>query len=121
MISGLALLLLLALVSASPLERRTEVCGEFQTVASGSYSLLTNLWGTSGATSGTQCSTLKSVHGQTVKWVTKWTWEGSEGIKSFSNIQLDEGLNQQLSAISSMPVRSMLHFVVRIFVLRSML
>ncbi|KAF8554493.1 glycoside hydrolase family 12 protein [Imleria badia] len=105
MISGLTLLLLLPLVFASPLERRANmVCGKFDSLSYGSYSLLNNLWGMDNTTTGEQCSTLKSVRDQSVKWFTQWTWaEGGHDIKSFSNIQLDEGINQQLSAISSMP------------------
>jgi xyloglucan-specific endo-beta-1,4-glucanase len=106
MISWSALLLLLPLVSASVLQlRATTVCGQYDTVAAGSYTLYTDLWGEGGATSGSQCSTLESVDGDTVAWSTEWTWTGGTGIKSFSNIQLDVGINQQLSAITTMPVR----------------
>jgi xyloglucan-specific endo-beta-1,4-glucanase len=123
MISWLALLLLLPLVSASPLERRanTAACGQFDTITSGSYSLLTNLWGESAATSGWQCSTLESVQSNSVTWSTEWTWADETCIKSFSNIQLNAGLNQQLSAIATMQVRSVRHIVSRIFPLRLML
>ena len=105
MISWPALLLLLPLVSASPLERRasTAACGQFDTITSGSYSLLTNLWGESA--SGSQCSTLESVQSNTVTWSTEWTWADEIGIKSFSNIQLNAGINQKLSAITTMQVR----------------
>ncbi|KAI9566135.1 glycoside hydrolase family 12 protein [Boletus coccyginus] len=97
------LLLLLPLVSASPLERSAQTaCGQFDTIKSGSYSLLTNHWGVSSATSGSQCSTLESVKGNTVEWSTEWSWSCETGIKSFSNIQLNTGVNQKLSAISSM-------------------
>ncbi|KAH0828664.1 glycoside hydrolase family 12 protein [Lanmaoa asiatica] len=104
MVSLSALLLLLPLVSAFPLERRaTKVCGKFDTIQSGPYTLLANLWGESTATSGAQCSILESLDGNSVKWYTKWNWTGGTGVKSFSNIQLDVGINQPLSAITSMP------------------
>lgn len=110
MISWLPLLLLFPFVFSLPLERRAAshmACGKFETIPSGkSYSLLTNLWGESTASSGSQCSTLHSVLDGTVKWSTEWTWSGEDTIKSFSNIQLNRGINQQLSAITSMPVRS---------------
>lgn len=106
MISCSALLLLLPLVSASALQRRaTTLCGQYDSVTSGSYTLFTDLWGEGGATSGSQCSTLESVNGDTVVWSTEWSWTGGTGIKSFSNIQLNAGINQQLSAITTMPVR----------------
>ncbi|KAG9318317.1 glycoside hydrolase family 12 protein [Chiua virens] len=97
-------LLLLLLVSVSGSWRRsTTVCGAQDTVTSGSYSLSTNLWGESGATSGRQCSTLESVYGNIVAWYTNWTWTGGTGVKSFSNIQLNTGINRQLSEITTIP------------------
>lgn len=84
----------------------TVYCGQWDSVAAGSYSLLLDLWGESGATSGSQCSHLTSIDGSTVSWTTNWTWVGGTGVKSFSNIQLNEGINTQVSAISSMPVCS---------------
>lgn len=83
-------------------------CGQWDSVAAGSYSLLLDLWGESGATSGSQCSHLTSLDGSTVSWTTNWTWVGGTGVKSFSNIQLNEGINTQVSAISSMPVSSII-------------
>ena len=80
-------------------------CGQWDTVTAGSYSLLLDLWGESGATSGSQCANLVSLDGSTVAWTTNWTWVGGSGVKSFSNVQLNEGINTQLSAIESMPVR----------------
>ncbi|KII85971.1 glycoside hydrolase family 12 protein [Plicaturopsis crispa FD-325 SS-3] len=107
---SLFLLPLLPLISASPLAApRADIdtsyhCGQWDTVAVGStYTLNLDLWGESGATSGSQCSALTSVSGSTVAWVTNWTWTGGTGVKSFSSMQLDAGINQQLSAISSIP------------------
>lgn len=115
------MLALTALISLSPfilsalgtpvLEARDTVdtsvyCGQWDSVAVGSYSLLLDLWDESGATSGSQCSHLTSLDGSTVSWTTNWTWVGGTGVKSFSNIQLNEGINTQVSAISSMPVSS---------------
>ncbi|KAF8558413.1 glycoside hydrolase family 12 protein [Imleria badia] len=101
MISGSwsALLLLLPLVSVSA---ATTICGQYDTVTSGSYSMFNNLWGERNATSGSQCSTLESVDGNTVTWYTTWTWVGGSSIKSYSNVQQNTGVNQQLSAITSM-------------------
>ena len=121
MISWSVLLVLLPLVSAFPLDRRdSTVCDQFKSVSIDPYSLLSNHWGQSDATSGLQCSTLESVHDETVAWSTEWSWEGGDNIKSFSNIQLDSGINQQLSAITSMPVRFLSPIFCRFFPLRSM-
>ncbi|EGN94417.1 glycoside hydrolase family 12 protein [Serpula lacrymans var. lacrymans S7.3] len=110
MLSLSALVLLLPLVSSALVlnERRTTVdtsviCGQYDSVTAGQYSLNTDLWGESDATSGSQCSQLVSLSGTTVAWTTNWTWTGGSSVKSFSDIQLDDGINQQLSAISSMP------------------
>ncbi|KAJ7064978.1 glycoside hydrolase family 12 protein [Mycena amicta] len=78
-------------------------CGLFDSVVAGSYSLLLNQWGASGATSGSDCANFISQSGTTVAWKTTWTWVGGNGVKSFTNINLNSGLNQQLSAISSIP------------------
>ncbi|KAI0782717.1 concanavalin A-like lectin/glucanase [Abortiporus biennis] len=108
-----SLLLLLPFVLAAPaveseLVARQGVdtsthCGQWDVVTAGSYSLLTDLWGESGATSGSQCSQITSLSGSTIAWKTTWTWTGGSGVKSFSNIQLNSGINKQLSAIKSMP------------------
>ncbi|KAF9223165.1 glycoside hydrolase family 12 protein [Gyrodon lividus] len=100
MISLSLLLLLVPLVSGLLLQRRTTACGQYDVITAGSYSLLTNLWGATNATSGSQCSTLESVDENFVKWCTTWTWTGTS-IKSFSNI--NKGVDRRLSAISSMP------------------
>jgi uncharacterized protein YbbC (DUF1343 family) len=42
--------------------------------------------------------------GTTVAWKTTWKWVGGNGVKSYTNMQLNSGLNKKLSAISSIPV-----------------
>ncbi|KAJ7439329.1 glycoside hydrolase family 12 protein [Mycena latifolia] len=81
----------------------TSHCGLFDSVTAGSYSLLLNQWGASGATSGSDCANLVSLTGTNLAWKTVWTWTGGNGVKSFTNINVNSGLNKQLSAISSMP------------------
>jgi xyloglucan-specific endo-beta-1,4-glucanase len=39
--------------------------------------------------------------GTTVAWATNWTWTGGTGVKTFTNIALNSGLNPQLSQIES--------------------
>ncbi|KAJ3551741.1 hypothetical protein NM688_g4530 [Phlebia brevispora] len=100
--------LFLASPTPSELSARASIdtsshCGQWDTVTAGQYSLLLDLWGESGATSGSQCASLVSLNGNTISWKTNWTWTGGSGVKSFTNMQLNQGLNQQLSAISSMP------------------
>lgn len=99
------------LASAAPaeLEARQSIdtsthCGQWDVVTAGQYSLLLDQWGRDGATSGSQCANLVSLSGSTVSWRTNWSWTGGSGVKSFTNIQLNQGINRQLSAIGSMPV-----------------
>ncbi len=80
-------------------------CGQWDVVQAAPYSLLLDLWGKDGATSGQQCANIVSLSGSTIAWKTTWTWTGGSGVKSFANIQLDQGVNKQLSAIKSIPVR----------------
>jgi len=103
------LLLPALLVAATPLTPRasqvdtTQHCGQWDTVTAGNYTLFLDLWGESGATSGSQCSQITSLSGNTIAWKTTFNWVGGNGVKSFSNIQQNLGINKQLSAIKSMP------------------
>lgn len=47
--------------------------------------------------------------GTTLAWKTTWTWNGGTGVKSYTNIQLNAGLNKKLSAIASIPVGHFAH------------
>ncbi|PPQ88161.1 hypothetical protein CVT25_005126 [Psilocybe cyanescens] len=78
-------------------------CGQWDTVTAGPYSLLLDQWGASGATSGSDCASLTSMSGTTLAWKNTWKWVGGNGVKSFTNIQLNNGLNKQLSAIKTIP------------------
>lgn len=94
-------------VAERGLERRldtTSHCGQWDTVAIGTeYILYLDQWGISGQT-GSQCSHVVSYSGTTVAWATTWTWAaGSGGVKTFSNIAAITGLNQKLSAITTIP------------------
>ncbi|THH16069.1 hypothetical protein EW146_g4523 [Bondarzewia mesenterica] len=97
------------LVLASPVEhfrRQSDTsfhCGTWDSVTAGSYSLLLDQWGASGASSGQSCAAVTSLSGSTVAWTNNWTWTGGTGVKSYTNMQLNQGINQKLSAISSMP------------------
>lgn len=100
---------LFALASPSGHVRRqsdTSVhCGTWDSVTTGPYSINLDQWGATGATSGESCARWISLSGTTAAWVNNWTWTGGTGVKSYTDLQLNEGINQQLSAISSMPVR----------------
>ncbi|KAG1776649.1 glycoside hydrolase family 12 protein [Suillus placidus] len=105
------LLLCVPLVSSMPRMHNHHVrtldtaplSGQYGSVNVGQYSLLNNLWGEHDAASGSQTSQITSMEGSTIAWTTNWTWTGGSQVKSFANIQLNTGINQQLSAFSSMP------------------
>ncbi|KAF2444376.1 glycoside hydrolase family 12 protein [Karstenula rhodostoma CBS 690.94] len=94
---------------AAPLEATVEKrdttisCDAFGTLAEGGYTVYHNNWGSSHATSGSQCTYFKSLSGSTVAWSTKWTWAGAPiQVKSYSNVALEK-VNKKLSAVSSIP------------------
>lgn len=82
----------------------TPITGQFDSINAGQYSLLNDLWGEYDAASGSQTSQITSLNGNYIAWETAYTWTGGpDQVKSFANIQLNDGINQQLSAISSLP------------------
>ncbi|KAF5381601.1 hypothetical protein D9615_005423 [Tricholomella constricta] len=78
-------------------------CGQWDTVIAGQYTLYINQWGKSGASSGSDCAALTSLSGTTIAWKNTWNWVGGNGVKSYTNINLNSGLNKRLSAISTIP------------------
>ncbi|KAF7324714.1 Glycoside hydrolase family 12 protein [Mycena kentingensis (nom. inval.)] len=67
------------------------------------YTLFLNQWGRAGATSGSDCASIRSLSGTTISWTTTWTWNGGNGVKSYTNINANNGINRQLSAIRTIP------------------
>ncbi|KAH8147178.1 uncharacterized protein LAJ45_08656 [Morchella importuna] len=67
-----------------------DFCGQWDTATtSNNYIIYNNLWGSSAATSGSQCTGLDSASGTTVAWHTSWTWAGGPyNVKSFANANL---------------------------------
>ncbi|KAF2010929.1 glycoside hydrolase family 12 protein [Aaosphaeria arxii CBS 175.79] len=83
------MLSLSAAVGAAPtnvFEKRADMCGQWDNVVSGTYTLYNNLWGRDAATSGSQCTTLDGLSGSNLKWHTKWSWAGGQyNVKSYAN------------------------------------
>jgi xyloglucan-specific endo-beta-1,4-glucanase len=75
-------------------------CGQWDQVQASPYTLNLDQWGISGA-SGSDCAQVTSLSGSTIAWKSTWSWSGGSGVKTFSNIQVNSGLNKQLSAIKS--------------------
>ncbi|EJD07169.1 uncharacterized protein FOMMEDRAFT_138810 [Fomitiporia mediterranea MF3/22] len=77
-------------------------CGQFDSTVVGPYTLFLDQFGSAGATSGSQCAHVTALSGSTISWVTNWTWTGGNGVKSFSNINLDANIGRELSEIESL-------------------
>jgi xyloglucan-specific endo-beta-1,4-glucanase len=85
-------------------------CGQYDSVQAAPYTLFLDQWGISGA-SGSDCAQITSLSGSTIAWKSTWSWAGGNGVKTFSNVQLNSGLNKQLSAIKSIQVSPGMAFV----------
>jgi len=84
-------------------ERSTEICGQWDTVATGTYTVYQDLWGEANASSGSQCTTVSSDSSGTLVWSSSWTWAGgSSDVKSYANAVVTMS-SQQISAITSIP------------------
>lgn len=85
-------------------ERSTQICGQYDSIATGTYTIYQDLWGESSANSGSQCTTFNSLSGSAIEWSTSWTWAGgSSSVKSYANAALTISKGVQISTISSIP------------------
>lgn len=86
-----------------PLEKRaTTVCGQWDSVQTGGYTIYNNLWGRDSGT-GSQCLTVDGIYSGLVRWSTSWSWSGGPyNVKSYPNAVL-QAPAARVSAISTMP------------------
>jgi len=83
-------------------KRATTVCGQWDSVVTGTYTVYQDLWGESSGT-GSQCLTVTSDTSGTLVWSTSWSWSGgSSSVKSFANAGLTMS-STEISAISTIP------------------
>lgn len=75
---------LLALASAvpTPIEKRADSCGQWDTIETGSYTVYNNLWGQGSADSGSQCFGVDGLNGNSISWHASWSWSGGANSKS---------------------------------------
>ena len=84
-------------------KRATTICGQWDNVKMGTYTVYQDLWGKSSATSGSQCSTVTSDTSGTLVWSTSWSWAGgSHSVKSYANAVVS-GTPKSLSSITTIP------------------
>jgi xyloglucan-specific endo-beta-1,4-glucanase len=55
-------------VPTATVEKRADTCGQYDSVTTGTYIVYNDLWGESGATSGSGCIGVDGLSGTTVKW-----------------------------------------------------
>ncbi|TRX97319.1 hypothetical protein FHL15_001597 [Xylaria flabelliformis] len=94
----------LALANPTPTvdKRATTFCGQWDSVQTGSYIVYNNLWGQSSG-SGSQCTTVNGLSGNSVAWSTSWSWSGGQyNVKSYANAVVQTSA-KQISAISTIP------------------
>ncbi|TVY94317.1 putative xyloglucan-specific endo-beta-1,4-glucanase A [Lachnellula willkommii] len=85
-------------------KRATTICGQWDSVVTGAYTVYQDLWNEAEATSGSQCSTVTSLSDSTLVWSTSWTWAGaSNQVKSYANAVVSSTTKLQFSAITSIP------------------
>lgn len=93
----------LAAPTATLEKRATTICGQWDSVVTGTYTVYQDLWGESAATSGSQCTTVNSNTNGKLSWSTSWTWAGGpSSVKSFANVVVTSAA-KQVSAIQSIP------------------
>lgn len=85
-----AILAFATTISAAPTtttNKRADICGQWDSATTGSYTLYQDLWGEDNASSGSQCSGIDSLSGSDLAWHTSWSWTGgSSDVKSYANI-----------------------------------
>lgn len=88
---------------AGPALSKRDVCGAWDKIPAGPYTVFHNNWGAASATSGWQCTGLDYQGGNSISWHTTWDWQGGLGsVKSYSNADISWSA-RQLSSISSIP------------------
>ncbi|GAB7349733.1 hypothetical protein MBLNU459_g0469t1 [Dothideomycetes sp. NU459] len=97
-----AMALFAAAASAAPtstVEKRSSICGQWDSVTTGVYTLYQDLWNEAEG-SGSQCSQVKSLSGSNIAWSTSWSWaDNSNQVKSYANV-VTKVTSTKLSGIS---------------------
>ncbi len=84
---------------------RASQCGAWDSVSTGPYHLYQNLWGTSAATSGYQCSQINGLSGNSLAWSTSWSWQGGKyNVKSYTDVGL-QMTSKPLNQFKSIPTK----------------
>lgn len=79
-------------------------CGQYSSIATGAFTVYSNEWGAStSGTTGSQCSYIDSLTGNSLAWHTSWTWAGSSTqVKSYTNVEVSLA-QKAISAYTTIP------------------
>lgn len=78
-----------ATIPTKSLTRRADFCDQNGSTTTGSYTVFNNLWGQKFDPSGTQCTGVDSLNGNTIAWHTSYSWSGEPNqVKSYANVAL---------------------------------
>ncbi|KAJ4370134.1 hypothetical protein N0V86_008870 [Didymella sp. IMI 355093] len=101
---------LVALAVSSPVavdlapRQAASLCGQYSYYAANGYEFNNNNWGKGAASSGSQCTTVKSTSGSGVSWSTTWNWQGGQdNVKSYANVGKQFARGLKMNNIKSMP------------------
>jgi len=93
----------IAVPTATLDKRATTICGQWDSVVTGTYTVYEDLWNEAAGT-GSQCTTVNSLSGTTLAWSTSWSWSGgSNQVKSYANAVVTQSTIKKISAITSIP------------------
>lgn len=83
--------------------RATSICGQWDTVETGIYTVYQDLWNEAEGT-GSQCTTVDDLSDDDVlSWSTSWSWsDNASQVKSFANVVTNATITD-LASISSIP------------------
>ncbi|EMC98704.1 glycoside hydrolase family 12 protein [Baudoinia panamericana UAMH 10762] len=77
---------LISALVASAVAQSSTLCSQYASATSGPYSVNNNAWGSSYASSGSQCTYVDSLSSSGAAWHSTWTWAGANTqVKSYPN------------------------------------
>lgn len=90
-------------VDLAPRQAAT-LCDQYGYYAANGYEFNNNNWGKGSATSGSQCTTVRSTSSSGVSWSTTWNWAGGQNsVKSYANAGKQFARGLKISNIKSLP------------------
>lgn len=83
--------------------RGVSQCGTYASTSTGTFTIGADEWGSSYGT-GSQCSQINGLEGNSLAWQTTWTWaNGDSNVKSYTHVNSSTTSCKQISAINSIP------------------